>query len=319
MKIRFFIIRHGESLGNLNKICLGHTDLGLTDRGHEQASLTADALKDIPFLRIYSSDLVRAVETALPNASLRGLGAADIISRTDLRELYFGDWENAAVAFLEAEYREMFTVGWRQGFGTFTPPNGESVPALANRICNALAEVARECALDARCKVLSEGCFGGAKVLSDGSFNSPEDLSNVCSNNAKGLSDGSSARVKDCAKEDVATNAKNRCRADFTGESCAEKDGEVNAGMPCKADYIGECSTAKDVEINVLVVSHAASIRAFWGKISGYRADEVCAAVPFPSNASYSVVDYDLESEAFTPISYSVDGHLSELKTALPG
>ena len=48
-----YIIRHGESVGNLNRICLGHTDLDLTDLGVEQAKKTADALSDLDFSAIY--------------------------------------------------------------------------------------------------------------------------------------------------------------------------------------------------------------------------------------------------------------------------
>ena len=34
---KIYIIRHGESIGNLHRICLGHTDLDLTDLGLMQA------------------------------------------------------------------------------------------------------------------------------------------------------------------------------------------------------------------------------------------------------------------------------------------
>lgn len=243
--MRIFIIRHGESVGNLYKICLGHTDLGLTDRGREQAFATAKALEHLHFYRIYSSDLCRAVETAHPNAFLRGIADGDIVRLSSLRELYFGDWENAAVDDLKSRYGDMFTIGWRQNFGTFTPPNGESVPDLADRMCNALSDIARECFF----QITSEG-------------------SRLIDNN------GSASR------EDVFSSTP---------------------------------------DVNILVVSHAASIRAFWGKISGYNPEDVCDAVPFPSNASYSIVDYDVGRDVFTPVAYSVDGHLAELKTALPG
>ena len=246
--MRFYVIRHGESVGNLNKICLGHTDLGLTDKGREQAVITANALCDVDFLCIYSSDLVRAVETSLPNATLRGGDESCIMKRRDLRELYFGDWENSAVEDLKNNYGDMFPVGWRQHFGTFTPPNGESVPALADRMCAAFAAIADECQ-----SLLSGRYESDNKTLA---------------------------------------NVKLLC-----------KDGVKNT-LDCD-------------EQNVLVVSHAASIRAFWGKISGYAAEDVCAAVPFPTNASYSIFDYDIKTGKFTPVSYSVDEHLADLKTAL--
>ena len=60
-----YIIRHGESLGNKNRKFLGHTDLDLTDLGYAQALKTAECLASVPFDRIYSSDLIRAYNTAL--------------------------------------------------------------------------------------------------------------------------------------------------------------------------------------------------------------------------------------------------------------
>ena len=71
-------------------------------------------------------------------------------------------------------------------------------------------------------------------------------------------------------------------------------------------------------EKTILVVTHAASIRALWGKISGLAPEEVCSAIPFPSNASYSILSYDHKNGKLTPVTYSVDEHLGDLRTALP-
>ena len=119
---KIYLIRHGESVGNLHRICLGHTDLDLTDLGLKQAKKTADALLGVDFTAIYSSDLIRAVHTAEPHAIKRGL---NVNTSDSFRELYFGDWENASVLYLKERHHEEFMIGWRQNFGTFTAPNGE--------------------------------------------------------------------------------------------------------------------------------------------------------------------------------------------------
>lgn len=139
MAATIYIIRHGESVGNLHRVVLGHTDLPLTERGREQARLTANALKDIKFDAVYSSDLCRAVMTAEPNAELRGM---NINKMNELRELYFGDWENTAVDDLLARCPREYKIDWRTNFGTFTAPNGESVVDLAARGERALLEIA---------------------------------------------------------------------------------------------------------------------------------------------------------------------------------
>ena len=67
--MRLFMIRHGESINNLLKRYTGQSDVPLTELGREQAEAIRPVLADIPFGRVYSSDLSRAVDTqklALP-------------------------------------------------------------------------------------------------------------------------------------------------------------------------------------------------------------------------------------------------------------
>ena len=61
----------------------------------------------------------------------------------------------------------------------------------------------------------------------------------------------------------------------------------------------------------VLVASHAGVIRAFWSIISGVAPEDVAERIPFPSNASYSIVEY--ESGVFTPVAFSCDEHLADV------
>jgi phosphohistidine phosphatase SixA len=62
--MRVYIIRHGETEENKQKIIQGHLDTLLNSKGERQANLVAVALKDVPFDVCYSSDLRRAVDTA---------------------------------------------------------------------------------------------------------------------------------------------------------------------------------------------------------------------------------------------------------------
>ncbi len=63
----------------------------------------------------------------------------------------------------------------------------------------------------------------------------------------------------------------------------------------------------------ILIASHAAAIRAFWGKISNIPQNELAKSLPFPTNASYSKIIYD--GERLIPIEYSSDEHLGKLLT----
>ena len=72
----FYFIRHGESENNIQEgIAAGaNFDAPMTDRGHQQAVALGERLKNqgVKFDRIYSSTLVRAVQTT--EGMLRGMG-----------------------------------------------------------------------------------------------------------------------------------------------------------------------------------------------------------------------------------------------------
>jgi broad specificity phosphatase PhoE len=70
---RVLLIRHGQSEGNAEGRFGGHTSTPLSPRGRLQAEATAQALSTENLTAIYSSDLSRAVETAMPLARLTGL------------------------------------------------------------------------------------------------------------------------------------------------------------------------------------------------------------------------------------------------------
>jgi broad specificity phosphatase PhoE len=140
-KTTIYLVRHGQSIGNLKHLYLGHTDLDLSELGHEQAKMTADHLSAVNFSAIYSSDLKRAFSTALPHAQMRGM---DVIPSKMLRELYLGDWEGRDVHELMTNEKELFCDGWQKNFGTFTIPNGESVWEGGKRFTAEVDKIARK-------------------------------------------------------------------------------------------------------------------------------------------------------------------------------
>ena len=141
MKTKIFLVRHGESLGNAARVYLGHTDLDLSEEGYRQAEITAMRLRDEKIDAIYSSDLKRAYNTALPHAKMRGLA---VITSRNLRELNIGDWEGRRIEVLIREHHEDFVVGWQENFGTFTIPGGENVLSGGMRFYNEVLKIARE-------------------------------------------------------------------------------------------------------------------------------------------------------------------------------
>lgn len=125
MKTKIILIRHGESQGNAVRKILGHTNMDLSELGYRQAEATAQALKDEHVDAVYSSDLLRAFNTAKPHADMRGL---EVIPSEQLREVFVGAWENRFAEDIIAEYGEEVYFGrWLGDFGNFVFPDGEAV------------------------------------------------------------------------------------------------------------------------------------------------------------------------------------------------
>ena len=61
--ITLYLVRHGQTKENLERIFQGHLPGTLTEEGIEQAKQLREELKDIKFDSIICSDLQRAVDT----------------------------------------------------------------------------------------------------------------------------------------------------------------------------------------------------------------------------------------------------------------
>ena len=140
MEEKIILIRHGQSIGNLNRVYLGHTNLGLSELGKEQAEIAARYFKDEKFCAIYSSDLDRAYSTAISHTKYHNL---EIIASEELREVYMGLWESMPIDDIRARWKDKFDIEWRLKFGESTPPGGEKVTDAAKRIYNKLLSIAK--------------------------------------------------------------------------------------------------------------------------------------------------------------------------------
>jgi nicotinate (nicotinamide) nucleotide adenylyltransferase len=84
-----YIVRHGQTDWNGKKF-MGHTDIPLNQEGRKQSQLLADKIYNINIKHIFSSDLLRARETAEIIGKKKGI---KVILDKRLREHYFGDLE----------------------------------------------------------------------------------------------------------------------------------------------------------------------------------------------------------------------------------
>ena len=130
------LARHGESDWNAQKRWQGHADRPLTRRGRDQATALAERLDAFPLAAIYSSDLLRARETAAAVARRRRL---EISCRDDLREVDVGSWSGRSRDELEAAAPEQ-VARWLDGDKGWE--GGESYEQMADRVVAAVTEIA---------------------------------------------------------------------------------------------------------------------------------------------------------------------------------
>ena len=62
--MRLYIARHGESETNVRKCWTGQLDVSLTENGLRDAKKLGERLSKLSFDKVFSSDLLRAVQTA---------------------------------------------------------------------------------------------------------------------------------------------------------------------------------------------------------------------------------------------------------------
>lgn len=139
-KTKIFLIRHGQSIGNLNRVYLGHTDWDLTELGYLQSEAVCKYLHDEKIDVIYSSDLIRAYNTVSPIAKQRGMS---IIKNKNLREIYAGEWEGKNYEELVSRYAKEYEI-WKTDIGNAGCTGGETVLELQRRIYDEILKIAKE-------------------------------------------------------------------------------------------------------------------------------------------------------------------------------
>lgn len=135
---RIIAIRHGETAWNVDTRIQGQLDIGLNDTGRRQAQRLAQALDGEPISAIYTSDLVRARDTARAIAHATGQA---LHTHEGLRERGLGVFQGKTFAEIEATWPEQAR-HWRQRDPRWAPQGGESLLNLRERITQTAAELA---------------------------------------------------------------------------------------------------------------------------------------------------------------------------------
>ena len=128
---KLILVRHGQSIWNLQDRFTGWVDVPLTEEGRNQAKTAGELLREHPFDVAYTSDLQRAQVTL--DLILEHSGHdVPVIRNRALNERAYGDLEGLNKARTVEKYGPELVKIWRRSYD-IPPPNGESLKDTAAR------------------------------------------------------------------------------------------------------------------------------------------------------------------------------------------
>jgi broad specificity phosphatase PhoE len=153
---RIIIWRHGRTEWNVVARFQGQADIPLDDVGYAQAARAAAVLATYRPNALYSSDLSRSYQTATVLAELTGL---EITTDKRLREIHVGSWEGLLGKEIREADPELARRLWA-GEDVRRSPTGESPSEVAERMAEALTEIAGGAADRSTVVVVTHGLSG---------------------------------------------------------------------------------------------------------------------------------------------------------------
>jgi enolase len=127
------VLRHGESEWNsLNKFT-GWENPNLSQKGIEEAKIVGQLLYNYKFNFVYTSDLVRTVQTARLVMQSNQYNNYNEYNLKELRERNYGDLTGKNKSELEKEYGSKQIRLWRRGW-IDKPPGGENLEEVSKRV-----------------------------------------------------------------------------------------------------------------------------------------------------------------------------------------
>ena len=135
-----YLLRHGEIDWPRRDCFIGHTDAPLSSAGRDQILAWRDHFRDLAFGAVWSSDLLRAVQTA----ELLSPGReSHIRTNRELRELNLGEWEGLPRDQVRAAHPDLWKARGEDLAG-FHPPGGESFSELQSRAVSCIHRICAE-------------------------------------------------------------------------------------------------------------------------------------------------------------------------------
>lgn len=144
--MKLYFIRHGETDWNVAKRFQGRADIPLNAEGRRLAQVTSEALKDVPFTRIYTSPLKRAYETAM---IIKGERDIPVIEEPAIIEISFGEYEGLCAGKDGYNIPDAKFLYFLDKPEAYKPPKGaESIEELKKRTADFLENIVHNNSLE---------------------------------------------------------------------------------------------------------------------------------------------------------------------------
>ena len=138
---RLYLARHGQVVGFDKLTANGHTDIDITETGVTQMNTLAERLRLVELNAIYATGLTRTEKGARIIGQYHSI---PIISKTELKEIFFGDWEGMPLEEIEKKYPGELDKRFADIAGYRPPGNGENMEDVSKRVLNCLREIIRK-------------------------------------------------------------------------------------------------------------------------------------------------------------------------------
>ncbi|MCC7077290.1 MAG: 2,3-bisphosphoglycerate-dependent phosphoglycerate mutase [Acidimicrobiia bacterium] len=126
------LIRHGQSVWNLENLFTGWVDVGLSEQGEDEAKKAGAMLRGRRFDVVFTSMLKRAVDTADMILAEMGHPPVETIRAWEINERYYGRLTGMNKDGARREFGEDQVHVWRRSYDV-CPPGGESLADTAAR------------------------------------------------------------------------------------------------------------------------------------------------------------------------------------------
>jgi 2,3-bisphosphoglycerate-dependent phosphoglycerate mutase len=127
------VVRHGQSVWNLENKFTGDVDVDLTPLGRTEAREAGKKLKGILFGQAFTSALKRAQETLTLILEETGPPLPPITKDAALNERSYGDLQGLNKEEMARKYGAGQVLIWRRSYSV-VPPGGESLENTASRV-----------------------------------------------------------------------------------------------------------------------------------------------------------------------------------------